>query len=381
MTQLKGITWDHPRGYHGLRIASEAFSKIRPDISITWDVHSLHAFESHPISDLAARYDLMVIDHPSMGEAFKEACLVDLSQYAEELELAALAADSAGPSFETYRYRGGLWALPLDAACQTAVARPDLIEAYGPVPTTLGEMKERIPRGKAAMGLRGVHAVNAFWTICANLGEPPFSLPERVISEETGLAALEALREIYDLCPPEAVDWNSIECLEAMSERDDLVYAPYVYNYSTYSQRERQPRLTFHDIPGVREATPKGAVIGGTGLAISVKSPHRKAALDLAHFLLSRPAQKGMALQLGQPGRKSVWLDDDVNDAYSNFYRQTLATIEQSYQRPRYPGFLAYQQEAGRAVEGFLREKKDPKAALREIQALHEKYYTPGVAI
>ena len=67
MALLQGITWDHPRGYRGLEAATAAYAAVVPEVRVTWDRHSLHHFESHPIEDLAAKYDLIVLDHPSMG--------------------------------------------------------------------------------------------------------------------------------------------------------------------------------------------------------------------------------------------------------------------------------------------------------------------------
>lgn len=44
---LKGIAWDHPRGYEPLRATSEVFSKKRPEVSIQWDIRSLKEFGDH----------------------------------------------------------------------------------------------------------------------------------------------------------------------------------------------------------------------------------------------------------------------------------------------------------------------------------------------
>ena len=53
------------------------------------------------------------------------------------------AASFVGRSLESYRYDGRTWALPIDAACQVAVARPDLIAALGKgAPETWDEMFE-----------------------------------------------------------------------------------------------------------------------------------------------------------------------------------------------------------------------------------------------
>ena len=44
--------------------------------------------------------------------------------------------------------------------------------------------------------------------------------------EDIGLEALEILRELASWCPDEALDWNSIATLEAMSHRDESTLLP-----------------------------------------------------------------------------------------------------------------------------------------------------------
>jgi multiple sugar transport system substrate-binding protein len=52
MIILKGIAWDHPRGYQPLGAISEEFSKEYPMVSIIWDVRSLKEFGDMPIEEL-----------------------------------------------------------------------------------------------------------------------------------------------------------------------------------------------------------------------------------------------------------------------------------------------------------------------------------------
>ena len=85
MTSLRGITWDHPRGYQGLYAATNAYHELRPDVRIEWEKHSLHHFESHPIADLAEKYDFIILDHPFMGDAYAQQCLVDLSEFSVQI--------------------------------------------------------------------------------------------------------------------------------------------------------------------------------------------------------------------------------------------------------------------------------------------------------
>ncbi|MER6941057.1 sugar ABC transporter substrate-binding protein, partial [Nocardioides sp. NPDC000441] len=67
---FRGLTWDHPRGRDALVAAAEA-----SDLDLTWDVHPLSGFESTPIEEIAADYDLVVLDHPHLGDALAQGCL------------------------------------------------------------------------------------------------------------------------------------------------------------------------------------------------------------------------------------------------------------------------------------------------------------------
>jgi len=79
--QLKGIAWDHPRGYEPLRATSTTFAEDNPDISISWDIRSLKEFGDMPIEDLIDTYDLITIDHPYMGQAYANKLLLPLEEH------------------------------------------------------------------------------------------------------------------------------------------------------------------------------------------------------------------------------------------------------------------------------------------------------------
>ena len=302
MTSLRGITWDHPRGYQGLYAATNAYHELRPDVRIEWEKHSLHHFESHPIADLAEKYDFIILDHPFMGDAYAQQCLVDLSDFSVEIGLEELSSDVVGQSYESYLYGGGLWALPLDASCQMALYRPDLLNAVGEAaPTGMAEMRNLAKKGRFAIGLNGVHSFTLFLAICVDIGTAPSTMPDYpLVPEDIGLEALEILRELASWCPDEALDWNSIATLEAMSHRDDLLYCPYVFGFSSYSHESvKRGHLTFTNVPRISGPSSRGSVIGGTGLAMSRRCESVREAVSFASFATSREVQKAMALHAG----------------------------------------------------------------------------------
>ncbi len=125
---LKGMTWSHPRGYDPM-VACSAIWYARHGVAIEWDKRSLQDFESFPVEELARAYDLIVIDHPHVGQITGEHCLLPLDVEGREAERAAMAAGSVGRSWPSYHYDGRQWAFPIDAATQVLAWRPDLIAA------------------------------------------------------------------------------------------------------------------------------------------------------------------------------------------------------------------------------------------------------------
>lgn len=60
---MRGMTWNHPRGYDPL-IAASRLWRDRTGVVIEWDRRSLQDFESYPVETLARAYDLIVIQAP-----------------------------------------------------------------------------------------------------------------------------------------------------------------------------------------------------------------------------------------------------------------------------------------------------------------------------
>ncbi|MGD8193838.1 hypothetical protein ACEXQB_005005 [Herbiconiux sp. P18] len=345
----RGITWDHPRGRDALRAAAAADAAI----DLSWNAHSLEHFESHPIDELARDYDLIVLDHPHLGEALEHGSLRPMHEVVGEELLERWAEASVGPSFESYRLRGRQWALPLDAATQVAVLRRDLLD--GRVPETWADVERLSTEAPVALSLAGPHAFLSFVSICVALGEPVADHPQPsaagpsrpLVSEITGALALDILRSIGSRAPAGSETWNPIALLERMTGTDEIAYCPLVYGYVTYSS----PVLRFADAPSALPGGRRGSTIGGTGIAVS-----RRAEITpqlVAHIvgLLSEGSQRGFIPEhAGQPSARSAWTDEAVDRASAGFYRSTLATVESSWVRPRYAGYIAFQSAASALV-------------------------------
>lgn len=369
---LRGITWDHPRGYRPLAASVDTYA-AKTGVHVTWDRRSLKDFGDAPIDALAEDYDLLVIDHPHVGMAVETGCLLPLDQCLDASTLAVLADQSAGPSHDSYAYDGHQWALALDAAMQTSVCRPDLFDHALPASWAgvleLGARLQETDR-RMAIPLVPTDCICSFLTLCANLGDPP-GRAGQLMSEAVGQAALHWLADVAGVCHASSLAWNPIQMLDHMSQFDDVVYSPLTFCYSNYSRAGYAPKLLqFVDIPGVA-----GSLLGGAGFAVSARCPHPAAACAYGAWLCSAETQRTFYVeQGGQPGNRLAWTDDDANWLANNVFHNTLGTLEQAYVRPRHPGFVTFQEAAGNVIHDFLRAQGSVEVTLNGLRQLYQQH-------
>lgn len=379
MATIKALTWDHPRGFNALAAAAKRDEVIAAGLDIQWDRQPLEGFESHPIADLCARYDLVVLDHPHVGEAVGGDCLQSLESVFGAEVVERLTAESIGPSLSSYRYAGQHWALPLDAATQVMALRADLVE--GETPQTWAAVVDLSRRnGKVALSLAGPHAALSFLSIAAAYGEPPAEAdPDVLVSVETGTAVYELVAELASLSPRVVIEKNPIGILGHMAASDDVLLCPLVYGYVNYAAPTEGRPITFADAPRRTAGGRPGSTLGGTGIGISKRceaTPELKAHLL---WLMSRDAQIGfIPAHDGQPSRREAWFDNAVNRRWNGFYRQTAATLEAAYVRPRHDGYIAFQGKASALLRDAFETGAAAAGVLSRLQDLYRAHRRPG---
>ena len=370
---LTGITWNHSRGYTPLVATAQRFMDEHPQVSIEWQKRSLKDFGDFPIQRLAEQYDLLIIDHPFAGYAATHPVLAPLDELLEADYLADQAANSVGPSYSSYVEGGHLWALPVDAAAPISGYRPDLLDKHGlTIPQTWDELLELARRGLVAVPAAPVDTLMNFYMLCLGLGEVPFQNAEIVVSPGTGLEALVALRELIEIAGPENIDRNPIRTWEAMSRTDRYVYCPFAYGYANYGRADfASNRLRFGGLVTFK-STQLRSTLGGTGLAISAKCQDVQIAVKYAAHVAGSQCQRGFyTLTGGQPGHRAAWLDPFNNDLCNGFFVNTLQTHDDAYLRPRYRGYIPFQDQAGDIVRDYLRDGGDPGKVLTSIDELY----------
>lgn len=366
--QLRGMTWDHSRGFDPMVATSQAFGERNPGVSIHWEKRSLQAFADRPIEDMAGSYDLMVIDHPHVGEVARTGHLMAFDRLGRDDELAALAAQSVGVSHQSYEFDGRQWALAIDAATPVAAFRADTIDE---APASWSEVLTLARAGKVAIALVPVNCLTNFFGLARNLDYLVAEHPDELIARNEGRQVLELMRELFSHVDPKCLSLDPIGVLDWMGRSaDGPAYSPFGYGYTNYSRDGycRFP-ITFADAPGIDDNGPRGTVIGGTGIAVSSSSPRRDIAADYAFWVAGAECQAGLFFSSGgQPGNAVAWDDDACNAASRNFFRNTRRTMETAWLRPRYDGYMQLQDGAGDIIHLFLRGEIEMETALDRLQ-------------
>jgi multiple sugar transport system substrate-binding protein len=367
-TRLKGMTWEHARGYGSVVAAAAAYREVAPDVEVEWEFRSLQAFADHPIEDLVERYDLLVIDHPHIPIAAAHGLFARLDAVGHDDDLETLASQSVGLSHASYAIDGHQYGLATDAAAQVAAYRPDLIaEPPRDWPSVLALARE----GRVLWPGKPIDAFSSLITVSANAGAHPMPVTGGFLPEADALAAFDLLHELAAHVPADNLDWNPIQAADALASGDRFAYSPLLFGYTNYARSGfRDNRLRYIDIPRGAEGV-NGSLLGGAGIAVSAQTAHLAAAVDHAFWLASAPVQAGVYFDGGgQPGNAVAWESDRTNDLTLDFFRGTRATLEGAYLRPRHPSYIELQDAASPVVTRALRGELSDDAAVRVLNDL-----------
>lgn len=350
MKVIKGLTWDHPRGYRPL----QAWAQEDSSVKVKWDIQKLEGFESRPIDELAAKYDLLIVDNPGIGEAAEKGCLRSLESFLTNEQLSFLSKSSTGLSFASYEYHGLHWAVPVDAASQVcALAGHAVTSAPDTWQNVLQYSQANI--GRVALSLGGPHALLTFYSISQSLGGQLFSGNEFVLARDTALKALRLMKGIFSYQQKELVNMNPIGLLDKMADGVfDL--CPAIFGYINYATPVKGRSVSFVDIPHCGDPALRGSVLGGTGLAISV---HCEAGDELINHIMryvSDSVQTTLVVENGgQPSNAHAWHNSRANMLTNNFFRNTFSTVSTAYVRPKYDGYIHFQDSSSALVrEGLV---------------------------
>jgi multiple sugar transport system substrate-binding protein len=372
---LNGITWGHSRGITPLQALSQRYSELHSGIEIKWKKRTLQEFADYPIEKLTEAYDLLIIDHPWVGCAAATNCVLPLDQYLPKEYLKDQLDNSVGQSHTSYNYNGHQWALAVDAATPAASYRQDLLtENNVSVPETWEEVLDLAKAGKVAVPGIPIDLLMNFYSFCIAYGKEPFQNDQEVIDTETGIKAIETMKQLYSVVNKKMFQYNPIAVAELMTATNNYWYCPFAYCYSNYSREGYADQLLHYTNVVSFNGNKLRTTIGGTGLAVSAFSQHKETAIDFAAMISGGRWQRTMYVQNGgQPAHRFAWVDESANYLTNNFFKIVLPIMENGYLRPRYHGYLHFQDHAGEPLHKCLIADGNPEETLKKINKLYRQ--------
>ena len=360
-----------PRGLDPLLASSEVYPSLVPGVRLDWHTRSLAGFGEDPLIELAASYDLLIIDHPFVGDAAAASAFYPLDELAGQDVLLERRRSSVGPSHDSYRYAGHQWAFAIDAAAQVSAVH----ERFGgtPLPRTWDQVLDFAARLRRdglwmAMPMWPADLAVATYSIGKGMGLDLFVdghvLPSRHGNRDRRLEAV--VRPVpsrrFVLEPADRPRSNP-------RWRGPLLPDP-LRLLELRPPIDRRRSRPFGDIPTASDR-PTGSTLGGAGIAISTACAHPAAAIAYATWITSAEIQTDLYFGAGgQPGRLESWLDDRVNSESGDFFRRTLATMEGAWVRPRIRGYQAFQKAASDIVVDFVTGASTVTATLDDLDEL-----------
>lgn len=377
--KLKGSTWGHERGYASLKALNADHSNLFP-ADVDWDVRTLQQFADQSMSELSKKYDMIVFDHPWTGEIAAKEYFYPLDHFLSKEFLAEQEANSVGKSYESYIWKGHIYGLQIDTAAHVSAVRPDLLaknSAKKPSTwiKTLDLAKRLMAEKKPllALPLDPVNIWCLFMTLAANQKMNPYQNGKQVLPDEKFLELINFIIEISKYGPKEAFDWNPIRLLDAMSSGDEVMYSPALFGYSNYGMAGfRKNLIEFGPIPSAGFGS-IGGIMGGAGIGITKSCKNPEIAAKVIEVIGSPKIQRTLyATTGGQSSHRSAWLDRDLNSFTNNFYTNTLDNLDNSYLRPRFPGFIEIQTGSGDILAEAVYGKISPRKAIEGINKLYQ---------
>lgn len=372
---LKGITWAHSRGYTPLVAASHRYQELNPQVDITWHKRSLQQFADYPLEKLVHDYDLLIIDYPWTGCAASFNHIVPVSDYLSAAYMDNQQANTVGHSFESYSYLNKQWALPIDAATPVASYRKDLLDFNNiDVPTTWEQVLSLAQKGKVAMPAIPIDILMNFYTFCIALGEPPFTHEHEVVSQATAAQAMEIMRDLYGRLPAIMFTYNPIQVAECMTQSNEYWYCPFAYGYTNYARTGYAPVVLQYDDVVTYNGQKFSTTIGGTGIAVSAHSKYIPQSMEFLSYVCAGSTQCTLYVQHGgQPGHGAAWNNDGANELTHNFFKNCLPAMQRGYLRPRYNGYLHFQDRAGTPLQQYMMGRLTANDALAEMNIYYRQ--------
>jgi len=378
MKILKGIAWNHTRGFTSVVATAQRFEELNPDVRIIWEKRSLQAFADGSLDELTANYDLLIMDNPHVSIAARDKVLLPFDDYLSPEFLKELADNSVGKSHASYHVNNKQWTLATDAATPISTWREDLVSKHKvQIPKTWKDLLELTKTGKVAFASIPIDTLMHHFMMCIALGAEVFESKMEVAPRQIMIDAIKTYKQLLDLAPSFCLEMNPIKIYERMTQTNDIVYSPFNYGYSNYSKKN----YADHVLKAGGLVTFNGkrlrSTLGGAGIAVSSKTKYAEIAMKYAEFTATEKTQSGLYFEFGgQPGHRKAWLNDDVNSQCKNFFKDTLQTLDEATMRPQYYGYMHFQDEASPVIHEAMTGKTSIEAAVDKMNDIYKESLT-----
>ena len=348
---LRVLAWDHPRCLTPLAVAREEYRALT-GIDLEISVRSLAGFgDDVPTS---GELDLVLIDHPHIGEAAAGGQIVALDGLLAAETIKDCRDGAIGPSGWCYEHEGSTWAIPIDAACQVlacsrAIASPTTVSEV----VTLAQARP----GRVALPLHPAHALSAFVSIVAALGAD--DAVTGFGEESLAVDALEVMANLVALGPVAAHQWDPPAALAAL-EGQAVDCIPWTYGYVGYD-------VQWADAPAWDTGGTPGSILGGVGMAVLSGANDPVAAATFAAWFGGAHTQRDIVTICGgQPAEVGAWAASP-----DPLCQATIRSMEAAVVRPRARWWPDLQIDAGE----LIREDLIAGVPANETaERLHERY-------
>ena len=166
-----------------------------------------------------------------------------------------------------------------------------------------------------------------------------------------------------------------------MTITDDYWYCPFAYGYSNYSREGYAKNVLLYTDLIKFNGKKLRSTIGGTGIAVSAFSNYKEWAIKFAEEIVSEKCQSSFYVQHGgQPGHKAAWLNEDANHLCNDFFKNILPAMQTGYMRPRYNGYLYFQDHAGEPLHQYLLKGGNAQKILEKINHLYRQSLKPHLS-
>jgi multiple sugar transport system substrate-binding protein len=323
-------------------------------------------------------YDVLGLDVVWTAEFARDGHIVPLTSIADALGTGRFLPQV----LETARFRGDLWAVPLNSNAGLLYYRTDLIAVPPRSWEQLAEQadeawhRHRVDGYVAQLARYEGLTVNVAEAIWGQGGELVEGEGVRATADQQaavdGLAFLAGGLE-RGWIPQAALNYTEEDCRRRFQQRGAAFMRNWPYAYGLLAARDSPVRGRFQvaPLPGARgaPAAPGASALGGMNLAISKGSRNQRTALEFIQFMVSERTETAVFGAGGDlPVLSAVYEDPAVRAKLP--YIQTLRdAMAEARSRPVTPYYGQVTRLIQDAAYGVLHDGREPAEAMRQLAA------------